>query len=131
MFPEKPRMTNATPRLAPELMPSTSGPAIGFRKSVCICNPLNDKAMPTVKAVTAFGILKSKIIVFRGLSVSWNKTLKTSEVLILTEPKKISRSRNNTTKNRRQMKTILIRFPLDRKASATILFSAPKVSFVN
>ena len=69
MFAENPRITNATPRLAPELMPRTSGPAIGFRKSVCICNPLNDNAMPTVNAVNAFGILKSKIIVLRGLSV--------------------------------------------------------------
>ena len=66
---EKPKMTKATPRLAPELIPSTYGPAIGFLKTVCICNPLNDSATPTVRAVIAFGNLNFIIMVSRLLFV--------------------------------------------------------------
>jgi len=58
----KPRITRATPRLAPELIPSTSGPAKGFLNTVCICNPLTAKDDPATRAVIALGNLKSKRI---------------------------------------------------------------------
>ena len=45
------RIIKATPRLAPELIPSSEGPANGFRNSVCICNPLIDSPAPATKAV--------------------------------------------------------------------------------
>ncbi len=45
----------ATPKLAPELIPNTNGPARGFLKSVCMSNPLIDNPEPTIIAVTAFG----------------------------------------------------------------------------
>ncbi len=48
-----PSTNNATPRLAPELTPSTYGPANGLRKSVCICNPLTDNAPPARIATIA------------------------------------------------------------------------------
>ena len=49
------RMTSATPRLAPELMPSTEGPASGLRKTVCICRPLTANPAPATKAVSDWG----------------------------------------------------------------------------
>ena len=45
----------ATPRLAPELMPRTNGPASGLRNRVCICSPLTLRADPARTAVTALG----------------------------------------------------------------------------
>ena len=56
------RITKATPRLAPELNPKTSGPAKGFRNNVCINNPATDKPTPTKMAVIAFGIRNCKIM---------------------------------------------------------------------
>lgn len=63
IFREKPKITKATPRLAPELIPRTSGPAIGFLNTVCICRPLNDKATPTMIAVIALGNRNFRIII--------------------------------------------------------------------
>ena len=54
--------TNATIRLAPELSPSTSGPAKGFLKSVCISKPAIDNAAPANTQVTALGTLSCQII---------------------------------------------------------------------
>ena len=54
--------TNATPRLAPELIPSTEGPANGLRKMVCICKPLIDNPAPATKAVKACGRRDFRII---------------------------------------------------------------------
>ena len=54
MLPEK-RTTKATPKLAPELIPKTEGPANGFRNTVCICNPLTASPAPATKAVNAWG----------------------------------------------------------------------------
>ena len=53
---ETPMMRRAAPRLAPELIPNTKGPAKGFRKRVCISNPLSAKALPAKIAVKALGI---------------------------------------------------------------------------
>lgn len=52
----------ATPRLAPELMPSTYGPASGLRKRVCICRPLTARAAPASRATTAFSRRMFRII---------------------------------------------------------------------
>src|SRR5690606_9393295 len=51
----EPKMINATPKLAPLLIPSTNGPAKGFLKSVCINKPETPKPEPTKMAVNAFG----------------------------------------------------------------------------
>lgn len=54
---EAPNINMATPKLAPELMPSTNGPANGFLNKVCINSPLIDNPDPTIIAVIAFGNL--------------------------------------------------------------------------
>ena len=107
IFREKPKITNATPRLAPELIPRTSGPAIGFLNIVCICKPLKDKATPTVNAVIAFGILNFRIMVSKLLCVPEKNTFITSEAFILTDPKKTSRIRKVKTRINNPEKTIL------------------------
>jgi hypothetical protein len=53
-----PIVSKATPRPAPELIPKTEGPAIGFLKRVCIKSPTADKPAPVLMAVIDFGILK-------------------------------------------------------------------------
>lgn len=50
-----PKISNATPKLAPEEIPKTKGPASGFLNKVCINKPLIDKPDPTKIAVIAFG----------------------------------------------------------------------------
>lgn len=52
-----PKKTKATPRLAPELIPRTKGPASGFLNNVCISNPEILNPDPTKIAVNAFGNL--------------------------------------------------------------------------
>lgn len=59
----------ATPRLAPELMPSIEGPAKGFLKSVCIRNPLHASAAPARIPVNVRGMRESHSIV-RWVSVT-------------------------------------------------------------
>ena len=49
-----PNRNNATPRLAPELIPSTKGPASGLRNNVCINRPLAASENPASTATTAF-----------------------------------------------------------------------------
>jgi len=58
----EPKMTKATPRLAPELIPNTKGPAKGFLNKVCINKPEIPKPEPTKIAVIALGNLNSVII---------------------------------------------------------------------
>ena len=50
-----PKITKATPRLAPELSPRTSGPASGFLNKVCISKPLTDSPIPAKMATRALG----------------------------------------------------------------------------
>jgi hypothetical protein len=78
-----------TARLAPELKPKTSGPANGFLKSVCICNPPTAKADPARIQVNAFVSLKFSMISFQtGIEVSFPvKALKISANGIETLPK--------------------------------------------
>lgn len=52
---EDPIINKAAPKLAPELMPNTNGPAKGFLNKVCINNPLKESPAPTKIAVKAFG----------------------------------------------------------------------------
>lgn len=54
---DAPIMAKATPKLAPELIPSTKGPANGFLKSVCINSPEIPNPDPTKIEVNAFGSL--------------------------------------------------------------------------
>ena len=54
---EKLKTKKATPKLAPELIPNTKGPANGFLKRVCINRPHIDKPDPTSIAVIALGNL--------------------------------------------------------------------------
>jgi len=55
-----PIKTSDTARLAPELRPSTSGPAKAFRNSVCICRPPMERAPPAKMQVMALVIRKSQ-----------------------------------------------------------------------
>ena len=55
---EEPKIRSATPKLAPEEIPKTKGPANEFLNNVCINKPQTDKPEPTKTAVIAFGILK-------------------------------------------------------------------------
>ena len=59
---EAPKIRIATPKLAPELIPKTKGPASGFLNKVCINKPLIDKPEPTIIAVIALGKRTLKII---------------------------------------------------------------------
>ena len=52
-----PKISMATPKLAPLLIPRTKGPASGFLKSVCISSPEIAKPPPAIIAVIAFGNL--------------------------------------------------------------------------
>ncbi len=60
---DEPKIKIATPKLAPDEIPNTKGPAKGFLNRVCINKPQIDKPEPTKIAVIAFGSLKFKIIV--------------------------------------------------------------------
>ena len=53
MLPPNSSITNATPKLAPELMPKIDGPANGFLKAVCSINPQTASALPQSNAVMA------------------------------------------------------------------------------
>lgn len=86
---EDPRINSATPKLAPEEIPNTNGPANGFLNKVCINKPATDKPEPTNSAVIAFGNLKFKMIVCQ-LSfalVSPSNVFKMSLKGMETEPK--------------------------------------------
>ena len=55
-------VTQATARLAPELMPRTYGPANGFLKTICIMAPDTERAAPVKMAASALGNLMSNSI---------------------------------------------------------------------
>ena len=57
---EEPKISNATPKLAPEEIPKTKGPANGFLNNVCINKPLIDNPDPTKTAVLWFRHLKKQ-----------------------------------------------------------------------
>lgn len=60
-----PKINKATPKLAPEEIPNTNGPAKGFRNKVCISSPQMDSPEPTKIAVIAFGNRKLSTITFQ------------------------------------------------------------------
>jgi len=102
----------ATPRLAPELIPRTYGSAKGFRKRVCICNPLTDNAAPAITAVKAFGRRKLIMIDFH-VSRSDEFLKRISNTFLngmFTEPNEIDRIKavisdiNKTKNTKRQRK---------------------------
>ena len=89
----------ATPRLAPELMPSTYGPASGLRKRVCICRPLTARAAPASRATTAFSRRMFRIIfVVTGSFPLPVSAARTSRIGMGTAPTE----RSTTKKYRRQ-----------------------------
>ena len=51
----EPKIMTATPKLAPELIPNTNGPAKGFLNKVCIKSPEIPNPEPTRIAVNALG----------------------------------------------------------------------------
>ena len=63
--------TRATPRLAPDEIPSTYGSAKGLRKRVCISSPDIPSAAPTSRAVMV-----------RGSRTSWMIVIETGSTLV-------------------------------------------------
>jgi hypothetical protein len=98
---DDPKINNATPKLAPEEIPKTNGPANGFLNKVCINKPLIDNPDPTKTAVIALGILKSNTIVCQlSLIVSSPKIMaKISVKGIETDPKLIFVNQSTITNN--------------------------------
>ena len=65
ILPPNSSITNATPRLAPLLIPKIDGPASGLQNAVCKSNPLTAKAPPHNIAVKACGRRVSNIMYFQ------------------------------------------------------------------
>ena len=101
-----PNINKATPKLAPEEIPNTKGPAKGFLNKVCINKPQIDNPEPTKIAVIAFGSLKFKMIVpqlsLEGIPPV--KVLKMSLKGIETEPKLIFTKNKTTSKTDKKNK---------------------------
>ena len=77
----EPKITIATPKLAPELIPSTNGPANGFLNNVCISKPEIPSPEPTKTAVIALGNLKFVMITCQvSLSVVLNRPSRMAEM---------------------------------------------------
>ena len=95
----EPKITKATPKLAPELIPNTNGPANGFLKRVCIKRPDIPSPEPTKIAVIAFGNLKSVTIICQvELSIVPKRLPKILFKGMLTEPKlMLTTKQNNRT----------------------------------
>lgn len=94
----EPKISKATPKLDPEEIPSTKGPAKGFRNNVCISSPQIDKPEPTIIAVIAFGKRKFIIIVSQLAleAIPPVNEFKISLKGIVTEPKLILRNKKTT-----------------------------------
>lgn len=60
----------ATPKLAPDVIPNTCGPASGFLNNVCINIPATDKPAPTKTAVIALGKRKFHKIISHDFLIS-------------------------------------------------------------
>jgi len=103
---DEPKIKMATPKLAPEEIPKTNGPARGFLKSVCINKPQIDKPEPTKIAVIAFGNLKFRMIVSQ-LSLGGVPPIKVVKISlkgIETEPKLIFTKNKIISKSERKIK---------------------------
>ena len=96
-----PNIKSATPKLAPDEIPNTNGPANGFLNNVCINKPLIANPDPTRIAVIALGSLKWIIITSQlGFELlPPNKMSKVSEMGMDTDPKlKLIKNNNIKTK---------------------------------
>ena len=81
------KITMATPKPPPELIPKIKGPASGFLNKVCIWSPLIARALPARMAVSALGIRKSIIILSHmSFPVFPKRDERTSDKGMLTEP---------------------------------------------
>ena len=109
---DEPKINNATPKLAPEEIPKTKGPANGFLNKVCINKPATDKPEPTKIAVIAFGNLKFKIIVCQlSLAAEFPaKVFKMSLNGIETEPKLMFSTNKTISKTDKRIKCFLYDF---------------------
>ena len=100
-------IVNATTILAPEEIPSTNGPAIGFEKKVCNKKPDRDNAPPSIAAIRMRGSRIFQIILYSTASPSlMNNILNIFGTEICTFPvlifntiiaKNAARSPRNTT----------------------------------
>jgi len=105
---EVPIRSRAAPKLAPELMPRTKGPARGLRNRVCINNPLKESPPPTRMAVRAFGIRYSHMIYdqvspdppFKRMETTWSKGMSTEPELMFNNPES-NRAIPRSTKEKR------------------------------
>ena len=95
----EPKITTATPKLAPELIPKTKGPANGFLNKVCINKPEIPKPEPTKIAVMALGSLTFKTIICQvSFSIVPKKLLKILFKGIVIDPKLIlAKKQSNKT----------------------------------
>lgn len=109
---DEPKINNATPKLAPEEIPKTKGPANGFLNKVCINNPEIDNPEPTKIAVIAFGILKLNKIIFQlSLDVEFPvKKLKISCIGMETEPKLMFIKNKISSKTDKSIKCFVYNF---------------------
>ncbi len=105
----EPKIKIATPKLAPEKIPKTKGPANGFLNKVCINKPQRDKPEPTKTAVIAFGNLKLMIIVYQLslLTSPRKRLLNTSLNGIETEPKLMFRKNRIISKTDKRIKCFM------------------------
>lgn len=109
---EEPKIKIATPKLAPEEIPKTKGPASGFLNKVCINKPQIDKPEPTKIAVTAFGNLKFRIIIVQLSFVGKFpvSVFKISLKGIETEPKLIFAKNKTISKTDNRIKCLVYVF---------------------
>ncbi len=80
---------NATPKLAPELIPRIKGSASGLRNMVCICKPATESAAPVSTAVSALVSRKfSTMVVQLSLRAGFPTSIpKTCLIGMETEPR--------------------------------------------
>lgn len=109
---DEPKINKATPKLAPEEIPRTKGPANGFLNKVCINKPATDKPDPTKIAVIAFGNLKFRTIVCQ-LSLAEVfpiNVFRMSSNGIATEPKLMFSTNKRISKTDKSIKCFLCDF---------------------
>ena len=104
---ELPMNKSATPKLAPDEIPKTEGPANGFLKKVCNNNPLTANAAPEKTAVIACGKRLCQMMISQPFfSGSPPKRILMQSVKgIFTEP--IVRSNRTKTGNNEAMKMMI------------------------
>ena len=104
-----PKINRATPRLAPELTPSTYGPASGLRNRVCICSPLTASAAPARIATMAFIRRMSMTILRVTGSPPPIRAANTSFAEMPTDPTIMSAAKSTTTRAVSRIKSMWLR----------------------